>query len=139
MMVIAVLMSALIVNLTWLQVVDAAALQNNPINTRNLAKETRSPRGAILTADGVVLAQSTPAGRGVYKRVYPKGTFAANTVGYFSGRYGRAGIEAAENDVLAGGKRAFTNWGDVVAAAAGQPVPGDDVVLTIYSKVQKAA
>ena len=139
MTVLAVLMSALIVNLTWLQVVDARSLQNNAINTRNLAKETRSPRGSILTRDGVVLAQSVPDGRGVYKRVYPKNTFAANTVGYFSGRFGRAGIEAAENDVLAGGKRSFSSWGDVVDAAAGKPVPGDDVVLTLDSRVQKAA
>ena len=41
--------------------------------------------------------------------------------------------------MLAGGKRAFATWGDVVDAAAGRPVPGNDVVLTIDSRVQRAA
>ena len=139
MMVMAVLMSALIVNLTWLQVIDARTLQNNPINTRSLAAEARRPRGSILTRDGVVLAESQPTSHGVYKRTYPKGTLAANTLGYFSPRYGRSGIEAAENDVLTGGKRAFTSWSDVIDSAAGRPVPGSDVVLTIDSNVQRAA
>ena len=96
-----------------------ASLQNNAANTRNLAAEARSDRGAILTRDGVVLAQSEPLGNGTYKRVYPKGSFAAHTVGYFSPRYGRAGIEAAENDVLAGGQRAFSTWSDVVRRRGG--------------------
>ena len=137
--VIAILMGALIANLTWIQVVNAHALVNNPANTRNLARQARSDRGAILTRDGVVLAESRPTGRGTFERVYPKGTFAAHTVGYFSTRYGRAGIESAENDTLSGGQRAFATWGDALDAATGKPVPGNDVVLTIDSRVQAAA
>ncbi len=135
---IALLMAALVVNLTWIQVVDARALQNNPANTRNLAQQARDDRGAILTRDGVTLAESKRAGR-VYERSYPKHDLAAHTVGYLSARYGRTGIESAENDVLAGGKRAFASWGDVIDAAVGRPVPGNDVVLTLDSRVQKAA
>jgi peptidoglycan glycosyltransferase len=86
-----------------------------------------------------VLAQSDPVGDGTYKRVYPKGTFAAHTVGYFSPRYGRSGIEAAENDVLTGGQRTFADWGDAFDAAVGRSVPGNDVLLTIDSRVQAAA
>jgi peptidoglycan glycosyltransferase len=137
--VLAGLMVALIVNLTWIQVIDARSLNNNAVNTRNLAAEARSDRGAILTRDGTVLAHSEPLGNGTYKRVYPKGPFAAHTVGYFSSRYGRAGIEAAENDVLAGGQRTFAAWGDVFDAAVGRSVPGNDVLLTLDSSVQAAA
>jgi peptidoglycan glycosyltransferase len=137
--VIAGLMVALIANLTWIQVINARSLTNNAVNTRNLAAEARSDRGAILTRDGVVLAQSEPLGNGTYKRVYPKGTFAAHTVGYFSPRYGRAGIEAAENDVLTGGRRAFATWGDAFDASVGRSVPGNDVLLTVDSAVQAAA
>ena len=137
--VVAVLMAALIVNLTWIQVIDARNLKNSAANTRNLASDAQSDRGAILTRDGVVLAQSDPAGDGTYKRSYPKGTFAAHTVGYFSPRYGRSGIEAAENDVLAGGQRTFADWGDAFDAAVGRSVPGNDVLLTIDSRVQHAA
>ena len=137
--VIAGLMVALVVNLTWIQVIDARSLTNSTANTRNLAAEARSDRGAILTRDGIVLAQSEPLGNGTYKRVYPKGEFAAHTVGYFSPRYGRAGIEAAENDVLTGGQSVFATWGDAFDAAVGRSVPGNDVLLTIDSDVQAAA
>ncbi len=137
--VMAVLMTILVVNLTWIQVIDARSLRNHAANTRGLAQEARQDRGAILTRDGVVLAESKPTGKGTFKRVYPKGPFAAHTVGYFSPRYGRAGIEAAENDVLSGGVRTFSAWSDVFEAAIGHEVPGNDVVLTLDSGVQAAA
>lgn len=136
---LALLLAALIVNLTWVQVVDARALNNHVANTRNLAKELRQARGSIVTSDGVVLAQSVRNDDGTYSRSYPQGSLAANIVGYYSTRYGRSGLEAAENDVLAGGQRQFASWGDVFDAALGRPVPGDDIVLTIDSQVQKAA
>ena len=139
MTVLALLLSALVANLTWLQVLDARELQSNVYNTRNLAAEARRPRGTILTADDKVLAQSKLGVGGVYKREYPQGELAAHAIGYFSPRYGRSGIEAAENDVLVGGQRVFSTWSDVIDAAAGRQVPGDDVVLTLNSRVQKAA
>lgn len=139
MTVTALLLAALVVNLTWIQTVDARALQNHPANTRYLAEQARDDRGSIITRDGTVLAESRQASRGTYQRVYPKHAFAAHTVGYFSARYGRAGIEAAENDVLVGGTRAFTTWSDVIDAAIGRSVPGNDIVLTLDSRVQKAA
>jgi len=137
--VMAVLMAALIGNLTWIQVIEARALNRNIANTRNLAAEARQNRGSIVTRDGVTLAKSKQTSRGVYQRVYPKNTLAAHTVGYYSLKYGRYGIENAENDVLAGGTRAFSTWADVLDAAEGHSVPGNDVVLTIDSKVQRAA
>jgi peptidoglycan glycosyltransferase len=139
MTVVAVLLSALVVNLTWLQVVDARALQNSTYNTRNLAAEARRPRGSIVSADGKVLADSKPTSSGVYKREYPQGQLAAHALGYFSPRYGRAGLESAENGLLVGGQTGFSNWSDVIDAAAGRQVPGDDVVVTLNTKVQKAA
>ena len=134
---VALLIVALVVNLTYIQVVAAPALAAHQGNTRNLSKEFREPRGSIVTADGVVLAESVPEGDH-YRRVYPEGSFAAHVVGYLSPRYGRAGIESALDDALAG-QRAFSDFRDVVEAAAGLPVPGNDVVLTIDSRVQRAA
>ena len=139
------LMLLLIGNLTWLQVINARDLNNHPVNTRNLVEEARNPRGAILTADGLVLATSKPvapeAGSGraiVYQRIYPEGNLAAHIVGYHSAQFGRAGVEAAANDALTG-QRSFANWNDVFDAALGNSVPGNDVVLTIESEVQRAA
>ena len=135
--VIAIMLVALVVNLTSIQVVQARALNNHPANTRGLAEEIRSPRGSIVAADGVVLAESTREGE-IYQRRYPEGALAAHTVGYYSTTYGRAGIEAAMNDTLSG-QRVFRTFRDAVEAAAGLPVPGNDVWLTIDTRVQRAA
>jgi peptidoglycan glycosyltransferase len=74
----------------------------------------------------------------VYVREYPQGTSAAHVLGYYSIRYGRAGIEAAANEALSG-KRDFATFADMIEAAAGTPVAGSDVRLTIDSRVQAAA
>ncbi len=129
---------ALVANLTWLQVVDAQALNNDPRNTRNLAAETRTERGAIVTADGTVLARSVRVSGGFFTRDYPAGTLAAHVTGYYSVRYGRSGVESALNDVLAG-HRGYATFQDVLDEALGKPVPGNDVVLTIDSRIQRAA
>ncbi len=125
-------------NLAYLQVFAAPALAARPENTRLLEKELRAERGAILTGDGVVLAESVPAGDGTYRRRYPAGSLAAHVVGYYSPRFGRAGVEAAENDTLAG-HRSYSTFADVLDDALGRPVIGNDVVLTIDSRIQRAA
>lgn len=135
--VLAFALVAVVVNLTYLQVVAAPALASHPANTRRIADEIRQERGAILTHDGVVLAQSVPAGR-AFERRYPGGALAPHVVGYSSPTYGRAGIEAAMNEVLAG-RRMFASMRDLVDALAGTPVAGNDVRLTIDSRVQQAA
>lgn len=132
------LTAALLANLTWLQVVNATNLQNNPANSRALAQEMRIERGSIVTADDVVLAESIANEDGVYERQYPQGAFASHVVGYYSYEYGRSGIEQAVNDALTG-SRVFGTWADVVDDAAGVPVRGNDVVLTIDADVQRAA
>lgn len=134
---ISALLVALVVNLTSIQVVQAYALNNHAANTRGLAEEARSPRGSIVAADGVILAESVLDGE-VYRRRYPEGTLAAHILGYYSTVYGRAGIESAVNDTLTGA-RDFRTFTDAIEAAAGLPVPGNDVWLTIDSRVQRAA
>ena len=136
--VFALLLVALVVNLTYVQVVRADWLAGHPANTRMLAEEARSDRGAIVTADGAVLAESVPATARTYKRRYPAGTLAAHVVGYTSPRYGRAGVERAANAELSG-RRVYSSWRDVIEAAAGLPLTGNDVVLTLDSTVQKTA
>ncbi len=133
----AALMVTLVVNLTYVQVVRASALAAHPANTRGLAAEMRQERGAIITRDGVVLAESVAEGD-IFRRRYPRATTAAHVLGYHSARYGRAGVEAAANDVLAG-RRDFATFSDALEAAAGIPVAGSDVRLTIDSRIQAAA
>jgi peptidoglycan glycosyltransferase len=134
----AALTLALVANLTWLQVIDARALNNNAANTRGLVRELRAERGAILTKDGVVLAKSVKQADGLFDRSYPAGKLAAHVLGYYSVQYGRAGIEQSQNDALTG-HRTYSTWSDVIDDALGRAVPGNDVVLTIDSRIQKAA
>lgn len=132
------LTTALLANLTWVQVINATNLQNHPANSRALASEMKVARGTIATRDGVVLAESLEGDNGTFERTYPEGAFASHLVGYYSYQYGRSGIEQAANDALTG-SRVYDSWADVVDDAAGVPVRGNDVVLTIDSTVQKAA
>jgi len=131
------LMVALTANLTYVQAIAADSLTANPANTRGLAAEMRQERGAIISADGVVLANSAKSGS-VYVRQYPQGPLGAHVLGYYSTRYGRAGVEAAANEALAG-KSNFASFADMIEAAAGTSVPGSDVRLTIDSRVQASA
>ncbi|MBA4370724.1 MAG: peptidoglycan glycosyltransferase [Coriobacteriaceae bacterium] len=136
-LVLSLMLAALVVNQTRVQVVQAAGLSAHPANTRGLAREMSQPRGAILTRDGVVLARSVRSGSR-YRREYPEGSLAAHVVGYSSPTYGRSGVEAAMNAALTG-QRGFSSFADLVEAAAGLPVEGNDVVLTLDSRVQRAA
>lgn len=132
------LFGALVLNLTWVQVVNADALASNPYNTRRAAQEMTADRGAIVTADGLTLAQSKPVGGGRFRRTYPMGPLAGHVVGYFTARYGRSGIEASANETLLG-RRNVASFTDLIDQAAGLPVPGNDVILTIDSPTQKTA
>jgi len=133
-----ILLTVLIGNLTWIQVAHADALKNNPHNTRGLMEEQRVARGSILSADNVILAESAPVGDGTYRRIYPLDDVAAHTLGYHSFEYGRTGIESIANTTLTG-KRSFNSWTDIIDNAMGKPIQGDNVVLTIDSRVQLAA
>ena len=133
-----VLFAALVANLTYIMVINAEAYQNMPGNSHTMAKEAQSERGTISTYDGVVLAQSVEQPDGTYERVYPAGTLAAHVVGYYSGTYGTAGIEAECNDTLKGSEN-YASWTDVMNSLAGIAQPGNDVTLTLNSKIQQAA
>ena len=53
---VSVLILVLVAQLTYLQVVDADNLENNPLNVRTLLDDFNRPRGQILTADGAIVA-----------------------------------------------------------------------------------
>jgi len=132
-----VLFLALIVNLTYLQVVDADRLASRPENKRQLAEELRIKRGKILAFDGTVVAKSVKRS-GFYHRTYPEGTLAPQLVGYDSVRYGRTGIEEQMNDFLLGTapELGVQSWLDQLL---GRRTTGADVVTTLLPDVQRTA
>ncbi len=136
--VFTVLFALLIANLTYIQVFRASELQAMPSNNHTLAKQSQRERGAILSSDGVVLAQSEQREDGSYTRVYPQGDLATHAVGYTSSQYGSAGVESKMSATLVGEDN-FETFADAVRAAAGEQTSGNDVRLTLNSKIQRAA
>lgn len=133
-----VLFALLIANLTFIQVIKAGDYQSMPSNNHTIARSAKVQRGAIITSDGVTLAESLKQSDGTYVRSYPAGNLAVHTVGYLSTQYGATGIESTMNNALTG-HADHSSWQGALNSLAGIEQPGDSVVLTINSKIQQAA
>jgi len=135
----------LLVDVNYLQAVEAPSLANKPENGRTAYAQNRVQRGNIVTADGVTVATSKPSS-GLYQwqRVYPAGPTYAPVTGYdtiFSQAQApnyATGVERAENDLLTGtgSQLAFRNFIDTLT---NKPQKGATVQVTINSKAQKVA
>lgn len=134
--VFAIIFAALIANLTFIQVVRAEAIQNMSGNNHTLQRIAEQQRGAIITSDNVVLAESIPQSDGTYKRSYPQKSLAAHVVGYSSQRFGSTGVENTMGSTLVGTQH-FETLADAIRAYAGEKPQGNDVVLTLNSKIQR--
>ena len=103
-----VVILVLVGQLTYLQVVDASHLANDPNNIRKYLRDVNRARGEILTADDQIVAQSVPTGGELkYQRVYPQGDLFSDISGYQSFVVGNTGVEASYNRVLTGQDRQF--------------------------------
>ena len=128
----------LFVQLNRLTVFQAAELNDNPNNTRDILRDFSQPRGSVITADGVVIARSVPSGdRFEYQREYPEGPLFAHITGYYSFTLGSSGVEKTYNDELAGrtSDLSFQDLGDLF-------VDKDrvgDLTLTVRDDLQRVA
>ncbi len=126
-------------NLNYLQVFNAKAIADNPHNVRRLYQEYSVKRGNIVTADGKVVATSKPTkGNLKYERVYPGGSLYGHLTGYFSLVYGMTGIESAYDSELSG-HAGVLSMQDIEDELLGSGQRGDDVVMTVNSKLQEVA
>jgi peptidoglycan glycosyltransferase len=123
--------------LPYWQMMRAPELLARADNPRPAEEERRIERGRILSADGQELAASRRGANGVSSRTYSYAPLAA-TVGYWSGRYGNGGIEAARDLDLRGDGR-LTSLDALNRRLLHQPVIGDDVILSIDLRLQKVA
>ena len=134
----AFLFALLIGNLTWHMVINADNVRRDAANNHTLERNNNIQRGAILSSDGVVLAYSEMGENGRWYRVYPQGSLAAHVVGYSSIMYGSTGIEGTYVETLAG-RSDFGSWENALNVLAAKDVPGNDVYLTIDSRIQATA
>jgi peptidoglycan glycosyltransferase len=135
----------LLVNVNYLQAVEAPSLANRPLNDRSEYNQNRVQRGNIVTADGVTIA-SSKASTGLFQwqRSYSNGPVYAPVTGYdtvFTQAQApnyATGVERSENALLtgSGSELAFRNFIDTIT---NKPQKGADVQLTINSKAQETA
>jgi peptidoglycan glycosyltransferase len=140
-----VLFLILLVDVNYLQGVQAPSLANKPLNDRTEYEQNQVQRGNIVTADGVTIATSKPStGLFPYQRVYTDGSVYAPVTGYdtvFTQSQApnyATGVERAENDLLtgSGSQLAFRNFIDTLT---NKPQKGATVQVTVNSKAQAAA
>src|SRR5437899_1823628 len=124
----------------YIQVFASSRLKNNAANPRIILAEYRNQRGAILARDErTVLARSVATKDDLkYLRVYPHGSLYGQITGYYSYTYGRSGLEASQNDWLAGTATQLVPE-TFVDELLGRPKRGATVVTTIDAKLQQTA
>ena len=140
-----VMIVALLANATYVQVIQADSLRNDPRNSRVLLDEYGRQRGQI-SASGQILAVSVPTDdRYKYLRTYPPAATApssplayAPATGFYSLQYGSTGLERSEDAILNGsdnrlfGRRFFDLF-------SGRDPRGGNVVTTSNPAMQQVA
>jgi peptidoglycan glycosyltransferase len=137
-----VLFVALFVQLNYLQVVHANSLDHNALNNQDVVNEFDRPRGDIVSADGVTLAESVPSkDQFKYQREYPTGALFEPITGYFSFVYGSDGLERSYDKVLVGSKSPFhlpTSLSQLEQILSPHS-PAQSITLTALDKLQVVA
>ena len=122
--------------LVYWQVVQADTLLENNANRRLILMENRVTRGGIFDRNGEIIAQ-TQTSKGKKERVYPKGEMFEPLLGYATVKLGASGLEGSLADWLLGIKNATHT--QAVQQLFALPRKGDDVVLTLDSRLQSIA
>jgi penicillin-binding protein A len=118
-------------------VFEASSLRANKLNARTQLEQQRIDRGAIVAADGTVLARSVRGTEGIYERTYPTGEEFAHATGYSYTTYGSAGLERFRNAELDG--RTGTNLQTILDQLQGKKPRGEKVLTTLDPAAQRVA
>jgi peptidoglycan glycosyltransferase len=120
-----------------LQFFRAKSLDASPINPRNSTATNTAPRGEIVAADGTILAESVPTGKGldVYRRLYPLGALTAGLVGFVSPTYGTWALEAEYNSYLTSHAQPPQSVEQLLAPTSA----ADNITLTINTGLERVA
>lgn len=136
--VLGILLLALLVNVTVIQVVLAGDYRDRPGNQRVLLEEYARERGPILVGSNPAARSKETGDTLRFLRVYSDGPLYAPVTGFYSLIYGATGLERTENRILTGRSSLF-----VVDRAeqlfAGREPRGGAVSTTIDARAQRAA
>ncbi len=133
-----ILFGLLLININYVQVIEASSLNDNNTNKRARDAECSRDRGPILV-DGEPVARSTPSKDSLkFQRRYSQWPLYANLTGFFSCVFGTTSIENTENSILSGSdERLFVNR--IIDLVGNNQPQGGSVLLTIDPKAQQAA
>ncbi|RPE32979.1 peptidoglycan glycosyltransferase [Kitasatospora cineracea] len=132
------LIVALAVQATRVQVFQKHDLDHNSANQRATIQRYAQPRGNLLVAGQPVTGSAPTGGRYAYKRTYTDGALYAPVTGYSSQTYGNTQLEGIHDDLLSGTDPRLAGWA-VWDAVTRQQQPGGDVATTIDPAAQRAA
>ena len=139
---ILLLFTGLVVFTSRWSVLEADELESRTENRRLMIQEQQIERGSITSSDGVLIAESNPAGgeenpnQRVFVRNYPTGSLFGNPVGRSFVDIGRTGIELSENDLLSGDQNEFAT---LIDQLSGSTREGADITLTLDAEAQQVA
>src|SRR5690606_23041077 len=119
--------------LTHWSVIRAAPLMAREDNPRLVEAARRVQRGDIVDRNGIMLAESVGPPENL-SRSYPLAAASGPAVGYYSLRFGAAGVEAAYDDHLRGQGEAL--WSDAIRRLMHVAPTGGDVRLTLDAGLQ---
>ncbi|MGW2521248.1 penicillin-binding transpeptidase domain-containing protein [Streptomyces sp. NPDC001617] len=132
------LLLALLVNASRVQVFRAQSYDDNPANRRTTIARYDQRRGDILV-DGLPVTGSRDTGEQLrYERTYTNGRLYAPVTGFASQVYGTTLLEHTEDDLLSGTDPMLTPfplWNDLTRAQS----RGGKVVTTLNGEAQQAA
>src|SRR3990170_4128788 len=130
-----VLFLALLLNVNYVQFLQASDLNAREGNRRVMDEEFSRERGPVLVA-GKPIAQSVPSDDEYdYQREYPNPLMYSNLTGYYSYEYGGSDLESSQNSILSGSDpRLFVNR--VVDLLGSRQPSGGSVSLTIDPPAQ---
>ena len=140
---IIILFVGLSAGLVYWQVVAAQQVASNTYSTfsRLCSIDNAPMRGRILDRNGIVLAKSIPSKNPTlcgYQRVYtPAAQSLEGVIGYYiSPLFGSTGIEK-QFDAYLNGQLGSTGLNNTIKKILHNPPVGDDIYLTIDSRIQK--
>ncbi|MFE1951034.1 MULTISPECIES: penicillin-binding transpeptidase domain-containing protein [Streptomyces] len=133
-----ILLVALLVNSTRVQVFQSGSLDANPANRRGSIAQYGQPRGDILVQGGPVTGARDSGQALRYERTYKNGPLYSPVTGYASQTYGSSFVEGAEDGILSGTSpllAPFPFWPELSRSRE----PGGDVATTLNAGAQEAA
>ena len=123
---------------TYLQVIAGPTYRDDPRNLRVVTGQAGRERGTIITADGVVLAISSPDSTESqqFSRSYPQGAAYSHVVGYATLIFGSSGIERTQSEALVSNRDATISG--VINAILGGDIRPQGLRLTLVDALQQA-